>query len=66
MPVSARNPPAKRLGLVYTIIVNNMKFPGRKDRFLIVNYKKLQVFGSDNIKIRIEHIKVDRIISRKK
>ena len=27
-----------------------MKFSGEKDRFLIVNYKKLQVFGSDNIK----------------
>ena len=44
-----------------------MKFPGGGkgsifDRKL---QKKLQVFGSDNIKIRIQHIKVHRIISRK-
>ena len=27
--------------------------------------KKLQVFGSDNVKIRIQHIKIHRIIWRK-
>ena len=42
-----------------------MKFPRAKDRFLIVNTKRLQVFGSENIKIRIQHLKTHRIISRK-
>ena len=43
-----------------------MKFSrGKKDQFMIINYKKLQVFESDNIKIRIQHIKVHRTILRK-
>ena len=47
------------------IIANNKTFPhqnggnlSEKYRFLIVNYKKLQVFRSDNIKIRSQHIKI--------
>ena len=40
MPVSARNPPAKTW--TSTIIVNKMKFPRKKDRFLNQNFIQLK------------------------